>query len=100
MAQSDYGIFVLTYEHDGTVINRWLLTFDPEAREGMGFATFTKDFAEALHFKNIEAATMFWRTQSVTRPLRADGHANRPLTAFTVEIARPRETAQTGPGTP
>jgi hypothetical protein len=29
--------------------------------------------------------------QSVTVPLRADGRPNRPLTAFTVELARIEE---------
>jgi hypothetical protein len=81
-----FGIYAYRYAHTGQAINAWVRTFDAEAHEGQGEAKFTPDAALALPFDSTPEAIAFWRTQSTTRPLRADGEANRPLTAFTVEI--------------
>ena len=85
---SDYGLWVVAYAHTGQPINAWLKAFDAEAHDGLGYANFTDDFAEALHFRDVGKAMEFWRTRSKSRPLRADGRPNRPLTSFTVEVAR------------
>lgn len=64
----------------------YLKSYDPEAHEGSGWATWTTDPSEALIFPDIRAATETWRAQSITSPLRPDGKPNRPLTAFSVRM--------------
>jgi hypothetical protein len=54
---------------------------------GRGETVFTDDPDDALQFDDSGAAFVFYRQQSKTVPLREDGRPNRPLTAFTVEIA-------------
>jgi hypothetical protein len=63
-------------------------TFDPDAFDGRGDLTTTPDLADALRFETSYAAMEFWRQQSMVAPIRMDGKPNRPLTAFTVTIAR------------
>jgi hypothetical protein len=60
--------------------------FDFEGAEGRGELHWTADRTEAMRFDGAGAALEFWKTQSVTVPLRPDGKPNRPLTAFTIEI--------------
>ncbi len=54
----------------------WLKSYDPDAYDGRGSATWTFD---------TEAAMACWRTVSTVRPTRPDGQPNRPLTAATIE---------------
>ncbi len=68
------------------IAGQYLRTFDFEAEGGRGFGTFTFDPNKARAFPDAGAALDFWRTQSRTRPYRADGQPNRPLTSTTVEI--------------
>lgn len=63
---------------------QWLMRYDVEAFDGRGEAVFTDKKEEALKFKDIGEAFEAWKKQSVKRPLRPDGQANRPLTAFTI----------------
>lgn len=63
----------------------YLKTFDPEAYNGRGEITTTKELNEAKRFENFQAVIDEWNTQSKIRPLRPDGKPNKPLTAFTVE---------------
>jgi hypothetical protein len=49
-----------------------------------GILRTSPDPAEALKFKDAKAALEFWRWQNGIRP---DGKPNRPLMAFTVELA-------------
>jgi len=62
----------------------YLKSFNVEAHDGQGTADFTDDPNEALHFDSFSEAMDAWMRQSKTRPLRADGRPNRPLTAFTM----------------
>jgi hypothetical protein len=64
----------------------FLKAYDPEAFDGRGWAEWgTLD--EAMKFSTSGEAWMLWRGVSMTRPVRADGAPNRPLTAFTIEVA-------------
>lgn len=65
----------------------WVKSCDVDAMDGYGLAELTTDFAEALTFPDAGAAMRFWQRQSTVRPLRADGRPNRPLTAYTIEVA-------------
>jgi hypothetical protein len=69
-----------------TVANQYLKTFDFEAYNGRGFATFTADARKAMKFANAGEAMTFWRTRSKKLPTRPDGKANRPFTSTTIEI--------------
>jgi hypothetical protein len=70
------------------VAGKYLMCFDFEGEGGRGVGLWTADQGEAMTFETAADAMLFWRTQSKTVPLRADGKPNRPLTAFTVEVAR------------
>lgn len=72
----------------GGPVGEYLMTFDPEAGDGWGFATFTADLAAARHFPDVAAAYRFYGTRPESRPTRPDGKPNRPLTAFTMEFMR------------
>jgi hypothetical protein len=60
--------------------------YDPEAYDGRGDVQLTSDRAKAKLFASHEEAWTFWKQISKTRPKRADGRPNRPLTAFSVSI--------------
>jgi hypothetical protein len=62
----------------------WLKAVDLEAHDGRGDLKFTDHPDDALRFADVPEAFETWRRQSTTRPLRADGQPNRPLTAFSV----------------
>jgi hypothetical protein len=66
------------------IVGQYLRSFDVEAFDGQGDASFTWRRAKAMRFADIGAATEAWKTQSKTRPLREDGRPNRPLTAFSI----------------
>lgn len=68
--------------------DRFLMNFDVAAHNGRAPFPTTIDIRLAKHFPDPAAALEFWRTQSRVRPLRPDGEANRPLTAFTVEVVQ------------
>lgn len=69
-------------------VGAFLASYDADAHDGRGWATWTTEPTKAMRFPNAEAAHATWSRQSVLRPYRADGRANRPLTAFTVAIER------------
>jgi hypothetical protein len=76
-----------------TIDGAWLRSFDPDVHGPgkpypSGDAKFTVNPAKALRFATTGEAFEFWRQQSRVCPLRPDGEPNRPLTAFTIEIAR------------
>lgn len=56
----------------------------PDGSYDGGMLRVTPDPAEALQFESVVDALAVWRRQYGTRP---DGKPNRPLTAFTVEMA-------------
>lgn len=68
----------------------YLETFNVNAHNGRGSATWTHDLAKAMKFSDSLDAADVWRTQSTVLPTRPDGKPNRPLTAFTVEIRQAR----------
>jgi hypothetical protein len=77
-----YGPVSGSYEIDGEYVK----SYDPNAFDGRGDATFTKDITKALKFPDKSWAMRFAMHQPINRPFRADGKPNRPLTAFTLEF--------------
>ena len=73
------------------VIGLLLREYDPEAHEGLGEVDWTRFPEDAMLFETTIAAWQLWRTIPIARPFREDGHFNRPLTAFTVEIIELKE---------
>lgn len=69
------------------VANQFLASFDPEAHDGWGYATWTKDLDQAMKFVDQAAGMDCWRTIPKSRPTRPDGAPNRPLTVFTIAIS-------------
>lgn len=63
---------------------QYLKSYDPEAYDGMGDCEWTADREEALVYPSFLEAFEAWRQVPKSRPKRADGAANRPLTAFSV----------------
>lgn len=72
----------------GPLTGQYLASYDPDAHAGQGLASWTEAPAQAMQWPTFNEAFRTWRQQSATRPLRDDGKANRPLTAYTVEIER------------
>ena len=70
----------------GAPLGQYLVSYDPEAYGGRGWADWSSDLGQALHFEDYSAGLAYWRQVSRTRPRRPDGQPNRPLTAFTVSL--------------
>lgn len=70
----------------------WLMSYDPDADDGVGRVIGTTRREEAMRFPNMGAAMALWKKTSSVRPLRPDGKPNRPLTAFTVSIEDEKPT--------
>lgn len=68
------------------VTGKYLEWSDPDGRNGLGDDRWTTDSAKAKRFATHGAAWECWRAQSRTRPVRPDGKANRPMTAYSVTI--------------
>lgn len=64
----------------------WLAAYDPDARQGLGEATFTDDPAEAMQFEDFDAAKACWWQQSSLVPFVEDGGENRPLTPLSIIV--------------
>ena len=65
---------------------QYLKSYDPEAHDGLGEATFTTEKSEARVFQSFQEA---WETLGAVprnRRFRPDGKPNRPLTAFTIQF--------------
>ena len=58
-----------------------------DAYDGRGYLETTPDVRKAKKFQTATQALNYWKKQSTVQPMRPDGKPNRPLTAFTVEIA-------------
>ena len=67
-------------------VGQYVKYFDFEAYNGEGGGLFTDDPDEAMEFVNPGAAMDFWRTPSLTVPVRPDGKPNKPMTCCTIEI--------------
>lgn len=70
----------------GDLDGLFLREYDPDAHDGRGVITGTRQREHALQFADPGAALACWRQTSKVRPLRPDGRPNRPLTAYTVEV--------------
>lgn len=64
-----------------SVHGQYLRSFDFEANDGLGFAEFTDEIAEAMRFDDLGAFHAFYVRIPECRPLRDDGKLNRPMTA-------------------
>lgn len=69
---------------EGLPVGCYLLTYDPEANDGNGMASWTPDPAQAMTFPTAEEAVACYRAVLHSRPARQDGKPNRPLTMFSV----------------
>lgn len=92
MATRKYGLRVLDLvgharRHAPIPVGKWISKADVDAHDGRGMADFSLFPGNALTFESFEEAMKFWSKQSTVKPLRDDGKPNRPLTAFTVEVA-------------
>lgn len=61
------------------------MDFDLDAFDGIGSAAFTDNIEEAMVFASPGDLFATVTMTSTVRPLREDGHPNRPLTALTIE---------------
>jgi hypothetical protein len=71
---------------DAILGEEYLKSFDCEAHDGRGAATFTRNKRNAMRFASQGDALNFWTQRSKTRPNRPDGKPNRPLTVLNVTI--------------
>lgn len=74
------------------MVGQWLMSYDPDAFEGLGEARFTSDLEDALRFDTFADADAFWRQQSTVAPTTANNPShetreNRPLMVVSVEVA-------------
>jgi hypothetical protein len=71
---------------DGVPVGCYLAACDPDGNDGHGLASWTPDPDRALTFATGIEATACYRAVPHTRPVRADGRPNQPLTMFTLMI--------------
>ena len=64
---------------EGVPVGCYLASFEPEAGDGNGAASWTDDPTHAMTFETAEAAAACYRTVPHNRPLRPDGKPNRPI---------------------
>lgn len=64
--------------------------FDPEGRPMLCRLATTTDPDKAIQFKDCVEALELWKLVDITNPFRPDGQPNRPLTAFSVLVVKPR----------
>lgn len=76
-----------TLDIPGPEDGKYLKEFHPDT-DAHGKLIVTSNRDEAMQFEDGGEAWKFWQQQSKRFPLRLDGKPNRPLTAFTVEIAK------------
>lgn len=63
---------------------QYLMSFDHEHGNGLGWGEFTRDITKAKKFDTKEELFAFWTKVPKCRPLRPDLQPNRPLTALSV----------------
>lgn len=59
---------------------------DPEGRPMLASVEVTYYVEEAKRFEDKLEAWEYWKQIDKREPVRSDGHPNRPLTAFTIEV--------------
>jgi hypothetical protein len=72
---------------NGIPVGCYLAAYDPEGNDGRGVAAWTPDPEKALTFATGADATACYRAVPHSRPVRADGQPNQPLTMFTVMVS-------------
>lgn len=65
----------------------FLVSYDPEAHDGQGYAEWSHDKTRALRFDSTLEAMALYMSVPSNRPVRLDGKPNRPLVVFSVEVA-------------
>ena len=70
----------------GAPMGAFLAAADVNAAGGRGVVEWSSDPATVLKFPTPTEAMEAWRQQSTVAPVRADGQANRPLTAYTITV--------------
>lgn len=86
-----HGLYGGAVQRGGVKYTGFVKSYDPDASPNVyptGVATFTDEPRSALTFKRPEDALAFMNQVSATVPLRPDGKPNRPIRAFTLEVAR------------
>lgn len=68
------------------IAGMYVKRFDFDHEDGKGLGTFVWDATRAMKFATAADAMAFWKTQSTTKPKRADGKPNRPFTSTHVEV--------------
>lgn len=64
----------------------WLKSFE-DTPCGLGNVVLTENEEEAKQFETFIEVMKFWKQQSKTVPWRPDGRPNRPVSAYTIEVA-------------
>jgi hypothetical protein len=87
---SDYAIKIVGLVNGRPTLaeGQYVADYTPSGYEGRGDLVLTPYPSRAKRFPSMAAATDCWRSTSRTHPVRPDGKPNRPMTAWTVEIAR------------
>lgn len=78
----------ITHGDDSAPYGQWLLSYDPEAYDGHGWAEWTDEPSYARGFVSTAEALAFYQAVPMALPVREDGKPNRPLLAFTVSVER------------
>jgi hypothetical protein len=77
-------------QYDG----QYIVRCEPVGEPGSAVLDTTTDIQKARRFNGIVEATEYWQQADPRMPVRPDGKPNRPLTAFSVEIARVPDAGQ------
>jgi hypothetical protein len=75
----------------GGYTGMYLSSFDPDAFGGRGEIVLCGTQADARRFPDRTAAFECWVQRSAIEPNRLDGKANRPLTAYSIEVVKVTE---------
>lgn len=68
-------------------VDQYLEWFDPNGDYLIGLGGWTPDINKAMVFNSVSNAVEKWKEQrTVDGGFRYDGHPDRPLTAFSIEI--------------
>lgn len=66
-------------------IRGWLKSYDVESHDGYGHVALTADRTQATRFADAGELFLAYNAVPKCRPVRHDGHANKPLTAYHAE---------------
>lgn len=67
--------------------DHYLVWYNPEQPKTQNLGGWSDEIDEAMRFDSMSEAIETWRRQRMyDGGLRTDGHPDRPLTAFTIEV--------------